>query len=78
MIVPSSGSIGGHLVDLSGRGHVDTTLSLSRTLYEALGLLGVGNDDVEQTILERDDRDIQPKKVRAAAKASHAKGGPRS
>ena len=57
------------LVDLSGRGYVDPTLPVSRALYEALGVLGVVNDDSEQTILARwlEDREVQPKKVRAAA-----------
>ena len=56
------------LVDLSLRGHVDSALPLSRSLHEALGVLGVINDDAEETILHRwlDDRDVQPKKVRAA------------
>src|SRR5690242_11165484 len=39
------------LVDLSGRGHVDAALPVSRALYEALGVLGVVNDDSEHTIL---------------------------
>jgi hypothetical protein len=57
------------LVDLSDRGHVDTALPTSRTLHETLGVLGVVNDDAEQTILRRwlDDEEVQPKKVRAAA-----------
>jgi hypothetical protein len=57
------------LVDLSDVGHVDTTIPVSRTLYEVLGVLRVVNDDVEQTILDRwlNDREVQPKKVRAAA-----------
>ena len=57
------------LVELSERGHVDTVLPTSRTLYETLGVLGVVNDDGEQTILRRllDDQPIQPKNVRAAA-----------
>jgi hypothetical protein len=57
------------LVDLSGRGYVDAALPVSRALYEALGVLGVVNDDSEQTILARwlEDREVQPKKVRAAA-----------
>jgi hypothetical protein len=38
-------------------------------LHEALGVLRVINDDAEQTILTRwlEDREIEPKKVRAAA-----------
>jgi hypothetical protein len=57
------------LVDLSDRGYVDPALPVSRTLYETLGILGVVNDDAEQTIMDRwlEDREIQPKKVRAAA-----------
>ena len=57
------------LVDLSARGYVDAALPVSRTLYEALGVLGVINDDAEQTILTRwlEDREVEPKKVRAAA-----------
>jgi hypothetical protein len=57
------------LVDLSDGGYVDPALPVSRSLYEALGLLGVVNDDAEQTILDRwlEDREVQPKKVRAAA-----------
>ena len=57
------------LVDLSDRGYVDTALPISRTLHEALGLLSVINDDAEETILKRwlEDREVQPKKVRAAA-----------
>lgn len=57
------------LVDLSGRGYVDAALPVSRALYEALGVLGVVNDDSEHTILARwlEDREVQPKKVRAAA-----------
>jgi hypothetical protein len=57
------------LVDLSDRGYVDPALPISRALYEALGVLGVVNDDTEQTILDRwlEDREVQPKKVRAAA-----------
>ena len=57
------------LVDLSDRGHVDSALPVSRALYESIGVLGVVNDDDEQTILDRwlDDREVQPKKVRAAA-----------
>jgi hypothetical protein len=57
------------LVDLSERGHVDTALPTSRTLHEALGVLGVVNDDAEQTIVRRwlDDQEVQPKKARAAA-----------
>lgn len=57
------------LVDLSGRGYVDPALPVSRALYEALGVLGVVNDGTEQTILARwlEDREVQPKKVRAAA-----------
>ena len=60
------------LVDLSGRGYVDPGLPVSRALYEALGVLGVVNDDSELTILARwlEDREVQPKKVRAAAAAS--------
>jgi hypothetical protein len=57
------------LVDLSARGYVDAALPVSRTLHEALGVLGVINDDAEQTILTRwlEDREVTPKKVRAAA-----------
>jgi hypothetical protein len=57
------------LVDLSARGYVDATLPVSRTLHEALGVLGVINDDAEQTILTRwlEDSEVEPKKVRAAA-----------
>lgn len=57
------------LVDLSARGYVDPAAPTSRALYEALGMLGVVNDDIEQTILDRwlDNREVQPKKVRAAA-----------
>ena len=57
------------LVDLSDRGYVDAALPTSRALYESLGVLGVVNDDAEQTILDRwlEDREVQPKKVRAAA-----------
>jgi hypothetical protein len=57
------------LVDLSDRGHVDTALPVSRTLHEALGVLAVINDDDEETILKRwlEDREVRPKKVRAAA-----------
>jgi hypothetical protein len=57
------------LVDLSARGYVDAALPVSRTLNEALGVLGVINDDAEQTILTRwlEDREVEPKKVRAAA-----------
>ena len=57
------------LVDLSDRGYVDTALPVSRTLHEALGVLSVINDDAEETILKRwlEDREVRPKKVRAAA-----------
>jgi hypothetical protein len=57
------------LVDLSAQGYVDAALPVSRTLHEALGVLGVINDDAEQTILTRwlEDREVEPKKVRAAA-----------
>jgi hypothetical protein len=57
------------LVDLSARGYVDAALPVSRTLHEALGVLGVINDDAEETILTRwlEDREVAPKKVRAAA-----------
>lgn len=57
------------LVDLSDRGHVDSALPVSRTLHEALGVLGVVSDEVEETILKRwlEDEEVQPKKVRAAA-----------
>jgi hypothetical protein len=57
------------LVDLSGCGYVDPTLPVSRALYEALGVLGVVNDDSEQTILTRwlEDREVPPKKIWAAA-----------
>lgn len=57
------------LVDLTDDGYSDTALPTSRALYEALGVLGVVNDTDEQTILDRwlEDREIQPKKVRAAA-----------
>jgi hypothetical protein len=57
------------LVDLSARGYVDSTLPVSRTLHEALGVLGVVNNEAEQTILTRwlEDREVMPKKVRAAA-----------
>ena len=58
------------LVDLSDRGHVDSALPMSRTLYEALEVLGVINDDAgDRTILNGwlEDREIEPKKVRAAA-----------
>lgn len=57
------------LVDLTDGGYGDTALPTSRALYEALGVLGVVNDNTEQTILDRwlEDREIQPKKVRAAA-----------
>jgi hypothetical protein len=57
------------LVDLTDRGYGDTGLPMSRALYEALGVLSVVNDTAEQTILARwlEDREIQPKKVRAAA-----------
>jgi hypothetical protein len=57
------------LVDLSARGYVDAALPVSRTLHEALGVLGVINDDAEQTILTRwlEDREVVPKKVQAAA-----------
>jgi hypothetical protein len=57
------------LVDLSARGYVDAALPVSRTLHEALGVLGVINDDSEQTILTSwlEDREVEPKKVRAAA-----------
>jgi hypothetical protein len=57
------------LVDLSARGYVEAALPVSRTLHEALGVLGVINDDAEQTILTRwlEDREVVPKKVRAAA-----------
>jgi hypothetical protein len=57
------------LMNLSARGYVDAALPVSRTLYEALGVLGVVNDDAEQTILSRwlEDREVEPKKVRAAA-----------
>jgi hypothetical protein len=41
------------LVDLSARGYVDVALPVSRSLHEALGVLGVINDDAEQTILAR-------------------------
>src|SRR5215217_3384612 len=48
------------LVDLSDRGYVEPALPVSRTLYEALGVLGVVNDDAEQTILDRwlEDREV--------------------
>lgn len=57
------------LVDLTDGGYADTALPTSRALYEALGVLGVVNDDAEHTILDRwlEDREIEPKKVRAAA-----------
>lgn len=57
------------LVDLTDGGYGDTAHPMSRALYEALGVLGVVNDNEEQTILDRwlEDREIQPKKVRAAA-----------
>lgn len=57
------------LVDLTDGGYGDIALPTSRALYEALGVLGVINDDREQAILDRwlEDREIQPKKVRAAA-----------
>ena len=51
------------------KGHVDSALPVSRTLHEALVILEVVNDDAEQTILDRwlEDREVEPKKVRAAA-----------
>jgi hypothetical protein len=57
------------LVDLTARGYVEPALPVSRALYEALGVLSVVNDDAEQTILDHwlEDREVQPKKVRAAA-----------
>jgi hypothetical protein len=57
------------LIDLSDCGHVDSALPVSRTLHEALGVLGVVNDVCEDTILKRwlEDREVEPKKVRAAA-----------
>jgi hypothetical protein len=57
------------LVDLSARGYVDPALPVSRTLHEALGVLGVVNDEAEQTILTRwmEDRKVEPEKIRAAA-----------
>jgi Family of unknown function (DUF5677) len=57
------------LIDLSDRGYVDTALPVSRTLHEALGVLSVINDDADETILERwlEDREVRPRKVRAAA-----------
>jgi hypothetical protein len=57
------------LVDLTDGGYGDTALPMSRALYEALGVLGVVNDTAEQTVLDHwlEDREIQPKKVRAAA-----------
>ena len=57
------------LVDLTDGGYVDSALPTQRALYEAVGVLGVVNDDAEQTILDHwlEDREVQPKKVRAAA-----------
>lgn len=56
------------LVDLSAVGHVATAMPTARTLYETLGVLGVVNDEFEQTILDRwlTDREVEPRKVRAA------------
>lgn len=58
------------LIDLTDGGYVDSALPTQRALYEAVGVLGVVNDDAEQTILDHwlEDREVQPKKVRAAAK----------
>lgn len=60
---------GSALVDLMEAGYVDSALPMQRALYEAVGVLGVVNDDAEQTILDRwlEDREVEPKKVRAAA-----------
>ena len=57
------------LVDLTDGGYVDSALPTQRALYEAVGVLGVVNDDAEQTILDHwlEDREVQPKKVRTAA-----------
>ena len=57
------------LVDLTDGGYVDSALPTQRALYEAVGVLGVVNDDAEQTILDHwlEDREVPPKKVRAAA-----------
>jgi len=57
------------LVDLTDGGYVDSALPTQRALYEAVGVLGVVNGDAEQTILDHwlEDREVQPKKVRAAA-----------
>ena len=51
------------------RGTATPALPTSGALYEAVGAPGVVNDNTEQTILDRrpEDREIQPKKVRAAA-----------
>ena len=40
------------LVDLTDGGYVDSALPTQRALYEAVGVLGVVNDDAEQTIFD--------------------------
>lgn len=58
------------LVDLADLGYIDTALPTSRALYESLGILGAVDDNAEQAILDRwlEDRKVEPKKVRSAAK----------